>query len=162
MDTRTIEITVRTFRREELSAEEKQWVEIAVAAAGQAYAPYSGFRVGAVVALADGTLVTGNNQENVAFPSGLCAERVALFGAAARYPDVPVKALAVVAIREGRVVPSIAPCGACCQVLQETERRQRQPVRILLGGCEEVRCVDSAAALLPLSFERTDLPFTDL
>ncbi|MDR1602926.1 MAG: cytidine deaminase, partial [Tannerella sp.] len=69
---------------------------------------------------------------------------------------VPVKALAVAAVREGRVVPSIAPCGACCQVLQETERRQRRPVRILLCGCEEVCCVDSAASLLPLSFEQTD------
>ncbi|MDR1102495.1 MAG: cytidine deaminase [Tannerella sp.] len=153
MKTRTIEITVRTFRTDELSGEEKQWMDVAVAAAGQAYAPYSGFRVGAVVALADGTLVTGNNQENAAYPSGLCAERVALFGAAARYPEARVKALVLVAVREGRIVPSIALCGACRQVLLETERRQRHPVRVLLCGCEEVRCVDSADALLPLSFE---------
>ncbi|MDR2042571.1 MAG: cytidine deaminase [Tannerella sp.] len=157
MNTKTIEITVRTFRTEELSTEEKQWRDIAVAVAEQAYAPYSGFRVGAVAVLADSTLVTGNNQENMASPSGLCAERVALFGAGARYPKAPVKALAVVAVRDGRVLPSIAPCGACRQVLQETERRQRQPVRILLCGCEEVRCVDSAAALLPLSFDQMDM-----
>ncbi|MDR2139265.1 MAG: cytidine deaminase [Tannerella sp.] len=155
MNTRSVEITIRTFRTEELSGEEKQWMDAAVAAARQAYAPYSGFRVGAVAVLADGTLVTGNNQENIASPSGMCAERVALFSAHARYPEAPVKALAVAAVRGDRIVPSIAPCGSCRQVLQETERRQRHPVRILLCGCEEVRCVDSAASLLPLSFEQT-------
>ncbi|MDR2764495.1 MAG: cytidine deaminase [Tannerella sp.] len=155
MEIETVEITVRTFRTEELSGEEKQWMDAAISAAEKAYAPYSGFRTGAAVALADGRLVTGNNQENIAFPSGLCAERVALFSAAACYPDVPVKALAVAAIRNGSIVPSIAPCGACRQVLQETERRQRHPVRILLCGSEQVRCVDSAASLLPLAFELT-------
>ncbi|MDR1455567.1 MAG: cytidine deaminase [Tannerella sp.] len=155
MDIRTIEITVRTFRRDELSGDERQWMDAAIAAAERAYAPYSGFRVGAAAALADGTLVTGNNQENMASPLGLCAERVALFSAATHYPDVPVKALAVAAIREGRVAPSIAPCGACRQVLLETEQRQRRPVRILLCGSEDIRCVDSAASLLPLPFEQT-------
>ncbi|MDR3262447.1 MAG: cytidine deaminase [Tannerella sp.] len=152
METEKIEIPVRKLRIEELSGEEKQWMDAAVAAAGQAYAPYSGFRVGAVVVLANGMLVTGNNQENAAYPSGLCAERVALFSASAHYPDIPVTALALAAVREGAVQPYIAPCGACRQVLLETEQRFNYPVRLLLCGCEAVRIVDSAASLLPLAF----------
>ncbi|MDR3194287.1 MAG: cytidine deaminase [Tannerella sp.] len=155
MNTRTIEIRVRTCGISELSGEEKQWMQAAVAAAEQAYAPYSGLQVGAVAVLEDGTLVAGSNQENVAYPSGLCAERVALFGAAARYPGVPVKALAAVALRDGEVLPFITPCGACRQVLLETEERYRRPVRVLLCGSGEVHGVDSAASLLPLSFGQT-------
>jgi cytidine deaminase len=157
MEICTIEITVRTVRLEELSGEEKQWMDTAIAVAEQAYAPYSGFRVGAVAVLANGTLVTGNNQENVAYPSGLCAERVALFSAAARYPDIPVAALVLVAVRDGVVQQQIAPCGACRQVLLETEQRFKHPVRILLCGSEKVRSVDSAASLLPLAFGKESL-----
>jgi len=152
METEQIEIAVRKYLIEELSGEERQWMEAAIAAAGRAYAPYSGFRVGAVAVLANGTLVTGNNQENAAYPSGLCAERVALFSASAQYPDIPVKAVALAAVRDGTVQPHIAPCGACRQVLLETEQRFKYPVRLLLCGCDAVRIVDSAASLLPLAF----------
>jgi cytidine deaminase len=148
----TIEIQVREKRIEELSGEEKYWMETALSAAAKAWAPYSGFRVGAVAVLAGGTLVTGNNQENAAFPSGMCAERVALNYAGACYPDLPVVALVLAALRDGAVQRTIAPCGACRQVMLETERRSGHPLRIMLCGSGAIRILDSAAALLPLAF----------
>jgi cytidine deaminase len=97
--------------------------------------------------------VTGSNQENAAYPSGMCAERVALFSAGARYPDVPVKTVVIAAVKDGIVQKQIAPCGACRQVMLETEKRYNQPVQIVLAGSEEVYIVESAEALLPLSFK---------
>ena len=157
MDQYTIEISIRKFQLSELSDEEISWINMAVKAAKQAYAPYSGFHVGSVVVLANGKIVTGNNQENAAYPSGMCAERVALFSASSQYPDVPVKALVIVAVKDGVVQQRISPCGACRQVLLETEKRFNQPVRIILGGKEEVYVIDSAESLLPVSFSRGDL-----
>ena len=97
---------------------------------------------------------TGNNQENVAFPSGLCAERTALFYANAQYPEVPVKALAIVARdSSGKMTQApISPCGACRQVMLETENRFGKPMQILLASAEEVIVVERASALLPLAF----------
>jgi cytidine deaminase len=163
METYTIEIPVRKVRTNELSGEEKHWMQVAVDAAGRAYAPYSGFRVGAVAVLANGVLVAGNNQENAAYPSGLCAERVALFSAAAQYPNVPVTTLVLVALVKGALQPHIAPCGACRQVLLETEQRFERPIRLLLCGSEEVHVMDSATSLLPLSFgwEQMQVKFND-
>ena len=126
--------------------------EAARRATAQAYAPYSRFQVGAAVLLADGTVVTGSNQENAAYPSGLCAERVALFQANHRFPELPVKALAIAAVSEGRPVSTISPCGACRQVLLETEQRYGRHIRILLCGVDEITVVESAEALLPLCF----------
>ena len=153
MEKYTIEIPIQKFRLNELSDEERFWIDTAVIAAKQAYAPYSNFYVGAVVVLANGKIVTGNNQENIAYPSGMCAERVALYFAGARYPDVPVKAIVVIAVKDGVVQKHISPCGACRQVLLETEQRSKQPVRIILGGSDEVHIVDSAELLLPVSFK---------
>jgi cytidine deaminase len=155
MDFHTIEIQYQEKPVKGLPAAEKRLLDAALSVANKAYAPYSGFRVGAVAVLADGTLVEGNNQENQAYPSGLCAERVALFYAGACYPRVPVVALVIVALREdGTVQPTIAPCGACRQVLLETEQRSGRPIQLWLCGCDSVRIVDSAAALLPLAFGR--------
>ena len=156
MEEQQIEIKIRIFRINELSAEEKQWMEAAVAAASDAYAPYSGLCVGAVATLVDGTMVKGCNQENAAFPSGLCAERVALFSAAAHYPLLAVKALTVAAVRQGVLTSAVAPCGACRQVMLEAEQRYGRPVRLLLCGCEEVRMTDSAETLLPLAFGKKE------
>ncbi len=99
----------------------------------QAYAPYSEFKVGAVVELHNGELISGNNQENIAYPSGLCAERVALYFTGANYPDEAIKNLVIVA--KGDLVGAddcISPCGSCRQVIAESERRQQSPIRITL------------------------------
>ena len=153
MEKYTIEIPVQKCQLNELSDEERFWIDTAVISAKQAYAPYSNFYVGAVVVLVNGKIVTGNNQENIAYPSGMCAERVALYYAGARYPDVPVKAIVIVAVKDGVVQKNISPCGSCRQVLLETETRFKQPVRVYLGGNEETHIIDSAEALLPVSFK---------
>ena len=157
MEKYTIEIPIQKFKLSELSDEEKFWIDTAVISSKQAYAPYSEFNVGSAVVLANGQIVTGNNQENAAYPSGLCAERVALFYAGARYPDVPVKAIVVVATKNDVIQPHISPCGACRQVLIETEKRYKKPVRILLYGNDEVYAIDSVESLLPLSFSADNL-----
>ena len=119
--------------------------EKALAAAGKAYCIYSDFAVG--------TIVLGNNQENVAYPSGLCAERTALFYASAAYPDVPVKALAITACFKGRPRKEVvSPCGACRQVMAEVIRRYGRDFDVLMIG-EEETVVIKASSLLPFSFE---------
>lgn len=152
-----IEIPVLKKMVAELTTAEKEWMDAAIEAAKNAYAPYSNFQVGAVVVLDNNQIVTGNNQENAAYPSGLCAERVALFSAGAQYPDTPIKAVVIVAVKDGIIQDKISPCGACRQVLLESEARNRQPVRILMCGREEVRIVSPAAALLPFSFNADNL-----
>lgn len=152
-----IEIRLRKGRIEELSASERRGMEMALAAAEKAYAPYSGFHVGAAAELEDGTLVPGSNQENAAYPSGLCAERTALFTASAQYPDVAVRALYVVAMKDGVVQDKISPCGGCRQVISEMEHRYGQPIRVWLCGRTEFCWVESADELLPLSFGSDDL-----
>jgi cytidine deaminase len=117
----------------ELSAGEQELVEKAQEASAKAYAPYSHFFVGASVLLDNGAIVTGNNQENIAYPSGLCAERVALFYVGANYPEQSVRTLVVVA--KGTLVKPedcISPCGACRQVIAESEFRQKTPIRMIL------------------------------
>ena len=108
--------------------------------------------------LENGEIVTGTNQENAAYPSGLCAERVALFYAGSRYPGTPVKAIAIAAETEGRQVELVTPCGACRQVLLETQKRSGRPVHVLLCGPERVYVIEDASMLLPLSFDGSDLP----
>ena len=159
MKEREILIKFREFEPEELYPADKNLVDIAVQSAENAYAPYSHFRVGAAVLLSDGTVVRGNNQENAAYPSGLCAERVALFYANANYPEAAVKAVAVVVINpEGQVLKqSISPCGSCRQVMAETEMRFKTPIRILLASSHSVLVFDSVEDLLPLSFNQGDL-----
>ncbi|WP_343634552.1 cytidine deaminase [Fluviicola sp.] len=117
----------------ELPDSEQLLIEKAHEAAESAYAPYSDFKVGAAVLLADGTIVKGNNQENIAYPSGLCAERVALFYAGANYPGTTIKTIVVVA--DGDLIAAdecVSPCGSCRQVLAESEMRQDEPIRIIL------------------------------
>jgi len=144
--------TYKLLANSELSEQEQTLYNAALAAAANAYAPYSHFSVGAAALLADGAVVSGCNQENAAYPSGLCAERVALFAAAATHPAVPVVALAVIAVNGGVTVPSVSPCGACRQVMIETEMRQQQPVMLMMCGKEETRIAPSAACLLPPHF----------
>ena len=155
MKTLTIETPIKVYAYTELCTEERKLTESALEATLRSYAPYSNFHVGAAVLLKNGVIVTGTNQENVAYPSGLCAERTALFYANSQYPDVPVKALAIVA-RDAEGVAKcdiISPCGACRQVMVETEKRFGRPMRVLLCGAEEVYVAESASSLLPLSFD---------
>lgn len=119
-----------------------------------AYAPYSGFRVGAAVRLENGRVVTGSNQENAAYPMCLCAERVALAAAAADYPGVRVQTIAVTVRSKRHIVDSPAsPCGACRQVICETEDRNEHPIAILLQGeTGPVYKMKTGRDLLPLAF----------
>ena len=148
----TKDFTFTEYLVSELSGTDKVLYQKALDASGRAYAPYSRFQVGAAALLENGEVITGCNQENAAYPSGLCAERVALFSAGAAWPDVPVVALAIIACQEGTVREQIAPCGACCQVMLETEQRFNRPMRILLCGAEYVHVIDSVSTLLPFSF----------
>ena len=123
------------------------------------YAPYSRFSVGAAVLLANGETVCGSNQENAASPSGLCAERTALFFANSHYPDIAVTAIAIAARNEkGEFVEQpVSPCGTCRQVMMESQCRGSQPLRILLYGRKCIYEVDHVEDLLPLSFTAKDM-----
>lgn len=139
---------------DELSAEDRQLVEQAIEATRRSYAPYSHFHVGAAVRLENGEIVIGCNQENAAYPSGLCAERTALFAAGALYPDVPVRVLAVAARgTDGEMTEEpTGPCGSCRQVIIESETRAKHPIRILLYGRRCVYIIDGIRQLMPLTF----------
>lgn len=124
----------------------------------KAYAPYSNFKVGAAVLLANGEVIAGNNQENAAYPSGLCAERTALFYAGAQYPNVPVVSIAITA--EKRVLfpkETLKPCGACRQVLSEFEEKAEAPIRIILDGVDYIDVMNGIDALLPFRFKKEAL-----
>ena len=138
---------------EELSEDDKQLVERAIEATASSYSPYSHFAVGAALRLSDGTVIIGSNQENAAFPSGLCAERTAIFAAGATHPDKAVTALAIAARNEaGLTAEPVSPCGACRQVILEVEQRYNCAVRILLYGTNGVYIINSIRDLLPLCF----------
>jgi cytidine deaminase len=138
---------------EELADDDRQLVEKAIGATQNSYAPYSNFHVGACLRLADGREVIGANQENAAFPSGLCAERSAVFAAQSMFPEEPITALAIAARNEnGLTAQPVSPCGACRQVILEMEDRYKQDVRILLYGTEGVYVIPSVKSLLPLHF----------
>ena len=120
---------------EELPQADAELMRRAHEAARNAYAPYSKFNVGAAVRLANGAVVTGNNIENAAYPSGLCAERVAMFSAMAQYPGVPIEALALTAFSEAKTIDEpVAPCGACRQVMVEVEQVSGRPLRVMCQG----------------------------
>lgn len=141
-------------RLDKLNSTEKNLIQAAKNACASAYAPYSHFQVGAAVLLDNGNIVIGNNQENAAFPSGLCAERVALFAAASQFPENKAIALAIAARHENGnfTQKAVSPCGACRQVMTETEKRFQHPLKVLLYGESEIICIESAQELLPLSF----------
>jgi len=153
--------TVRMYeydRLDELSEEQVLLVNSAIKAARDAYAPYSEYHVGAAVRLANGEIVIGSNQENAAYPSGLCAERVAIFYAGARHPDVPVLSIAIAAIRKGVIQEGpVAPCGACRQVLYEKESQGDGPMELILYGSKNIQVLNKVTDLLPLPFKLEDL-----
>lgn len=149
-----LKTSIRECQFEELSQEEQHLIEQAIEATNRSYAPYSKFCVGACLLLNNGVEVIGCNQENAAYPAGLCAERTALFAAGAQYPDVPVRMLASAArTPEGELQQEpVSPCGSCRQVLIETETRFNQEVRILLYGSNKIYVIDGIKQLMPLSF----------
>ena len=143
----------------ELSSEDKMLMDKAIEARGKAYAPYSKFSVGAALLLENNEIVLGNNQENAAYPSGMCAERVAIWKAGSEYPNVKILKLAISASSSiTKVDKPVGPCGACRQSLSEYEIKQKQPLPILfMGEVGEIVKTTSLAALLPFSFDSSYL-----
>lgn len=150
-----LQTKVKVCRYCELSAQDREVVDAARGATSNSYAIYSNFNVGAAVRLSGGTIVSGSNQENAAYPSGLCAERTTLFWANSQYPSKAVEVLAIAARTEqGELDIPIPPCGACRQVILETEKRYNTPIRIILYGAKECYVIEEGIkALLPLSFD---------
>lgn len=150
-----IKVSYSIFQNpEELPEKDLVLLQRAEKALTGSYSPYSDFRVGAAVLLANGEIVEGANQENAAYPSGLCAERVALFYASAKYENIPVVALAITA-RSTRfeVTRPVPPCGSCCQVMAETESRFGEQIRVILRGeSGPAFVVEGINNLLPFMF----------
>ena len=142
----------------ELSAEDNNLIRIAREASKKAYAPYSGFKVGAALLLDNGEIIEANNQENVSYPASLCAERVAIFYAGAKYPDVPAKTLAITAFKDYNFIDEpVTPCGSCRQTLFEHESRFNSHIRLILAGKKKIMIVNKISDLLPLVFDKTYL-----
>lgn len=155
-----IKTTFEVFNSiDELPSEAKSLMLQAIEVRKNAYAPYSKFRVGAAILLDNGKTVLGSNQENAAYPSGLCAERVAIFQAGAIYPDAKIIRLAISAASDNNpTVSPIPPCGGCRQSIAEYEFRQDTPIEIFfMGESGEVYKSDSINNLLPLTFDKTSL-----
>jgi len=158
MQNKTIETKVSIYSFDELDSSKQMLINKAKEQVTKAYAPYSKFHVGAAVELENGEIFAGSNQENSAYPSGLCAERVAMFFANAQYPDQPVKTLAIAAFTNGNFLAEpITPCGSCRQVLLETEQRFEKDITILLYGTNHVYEIKNVKQLLPLCFEKSSL-----
>lgn len=160
MDIKKLSISYEEYGSlEELQASDRDLLEQSMKSTEFAYSPYSSFRVGAAIRLADGRIVTGNNQENAAYPLGLCAERVALFYAQSQFPDTAVDAIAIFAYAsEFNLNQPITPCGACRQVIAEYEKRHNHRIRLIMGnGHGMVQIVTGAENLLPLTFYLEEL-----
>ena len=137
---------------------DKQLVDLALRAADRAYAPYSSFKVGTAVLMEGGIIISGSNQENAAYPSGLCAERVAIFSASSDYPDRVIEKVAVVSKDQKGQIRAVSPCGSCRQVLYEYEIKQGEPIRILIFGENEVLLeFKDVQSLLPFGFSKDQM-----
>lgn len=139
---------------EEMSTEDQQLVKAALDAQKGSYSPYSEFQVGAALRLVDGTIVKGANQENAAYPSGLCAERTAMFWASANHPDVAFDTLAIAGADHGVLCESPAsPCGACRQVMAEYQKKYGRPLKTIWVGSKRIRKFESVDDILPFIFD---------
>ena len=139
---------------DELESKDKELAQAAIDATAQAYAPYSKFNVGAAVLFEDGVIVKGSNQENAAYPSGLCAERTALFYASASRPDKPMTAIAIAASQNGELLETpVTPCGACRQVMAQYQLKSGLPMMVLLVGAHKIWKFEKIDDLLPLIFD---------
>lgn len=154
----TISTKIKVYSLEESNEQTKILIKKAKEATKGAYAPYSTYHVGAAALLKNGEIVCGSNQENAAYPSGLCAERTALFYANASQPEQAVEAIAIIAHHDGDFVKDVCtPCGSCRQVIAEVESRYNTPIRIIMCSKNTVYEVGSIKDLLPLSFDKSAL-----
>lgn len=156
-----VEIITTTYEYasiEELNEDEKILINKSKEAVKNAYAPYSKFSVGAAVLLENGEIITGTNQENAAYPSGLCAERVAIFYANSQYPNVAIRSIAVTAFTNNKFIETpLPPCGSCRQVIVESETRFNKPIKIYLVSKTKITVIEDAKTLLPLNFDENFL-----
>lgn len=143
----------------ELDSQSQDLMNLAIKTRELAYAPYSKFNVGAAILLENDEVVIGSNQENAAYPSGMCAERVAIYSAGSKYPNTTILKLAISAsssIKE--IIKPVAPCGACRQAISEYETKQKTPIEIFfMGKYGKIIKVDSLKELLPLGFDKSFL-----
>lgn len=153
------EVSLLLYKASELQTQVIDLINQAKQAALKARAPYSDFQVGAALLLSDSTIVLGNNQENAAYPAGLCAERVAFFAAKANKPDVQILKVAIVALKMNANEHNIpAPCGSCRQVMSEYENEQPEPIEVYLtGGTGDILMSSSIENLLPFKFSSDQL-----
>lgn|SRR5574344_1996161 len=150
---KTLTINYQEVSLEALTAADRQLVESAIAATHTAYSPYSHFSVGAALRLANGEVVMGSNQENAAYPSGLCAERTAMFSAAAQHPEEAFDSLAIVGRNAEGVLTPASPCGSCRQVMAEYEHRGQRNLRVLVYfSKDKILIFEEVKSLLPFIF----------
>ena len=144
---------------QELPADVQNLMQEAVTIRKTAYAPYSNFKVGAAILLSNGKIILGSNQENAAYPSGLCAERVAIFHASAKYPNIPIKKIAVSVASKTQIINEpVSPCGGCRQVISEYEMKYDSPISIIMSGeTGQIYVSDSIENLLPIMFNKKHL-----
>jgi cytidine deaminase len=157
---RQLQIQITVFENEnELSKDDLFLLNEARKATQRAYAPYSNFSVGAAIQLKNGEVVLGSNQENAAYPSGLCAERTAIFSASTQFPNEIIETIAIAAKpKEATDFITISPCGSCRQVLSEYENKQEKPIRMIMEGeNKSIYVISSIADLLPLRFSKKSL-----
>ena len=163
MKSKCIRIEILEGKYSELPEEDRRLIDAAKKATERSYAPYSKFHVGAAILMADGTIITGSNQENAAYSSGTCAERSACFYASAQHPGVPMRKIAIAAWtrlhaddeashEECFQAAPISPCGSCRQALMEYEAAQGTPIEVLLYGRDKVMIFPCIASLLPFTF----------
>ena len=154
MITKKLEITYSEYSSvDELPQNDANLLNAAIEALNGSYAPYSNFNVGAAVLLDNGVIVKGSNQENIAYPSGLCAERTALFSAHANYPQNKIVSIALTSSQNGVLLATPPfPCGACRQVMAQTQTRNGSPLKIIIGGSDKILVFNSVESLLPFIF----------
>ena len=137
-----------------LPAADKELADAAIQAIDNAYAPYSRFNVGAAVMFEDGEIIKGSNQENAAYPSGLCAERTALVYASASRPEKKMAAIAIAAAQNGEICKNpVTPCGACRQVMVQYQTKSGRPMKVILAGADKVWVFEKVDDLLPFIFD---------
>ena len=160
MNEKELKITYQEFDTPgQLAPADSSLLAMALETTRNAYAPYSGYCVGAAILLDNGEIVCGSNQENAAYPSGLCAERVAMFAASSQYPDIAMNTIAITAHTEKFEIDCpVSPCGSCRQVMAEYEHRQNKKIRIILSGTKgKIYLINGIDSLLPFVFNSENL-----
>lgn len=158
MTEKILEIPYKEYNSlQELNQEDRELCEACIDALNGSYAPYSGFNVGAAVRLADGSIVKGSNQENAASPSGLCAERTAMFAANSANPGMPMTSIAIVGSQNGEICPDItSPCGACRQVMAEYQKIGKRDMSVIFYSSGRILKFDKVDYILPFIFDNLE------